>query len=86
MTRDWKRSPCGASLPSSAPGRHLCTLTSGPDPYVGTRDDLLDLMTDATGAEYELAPPTGDWLAGLISFGELPASSSAGTAGWPGLP
>jgi Tetracyclin repressor-like, C-terminal domain len=27
-------------------------------------------MTDATGAEYEPAPPTGDWLADLIAFGE----------------
>ena len=27
-------------------------------------------MTDATGAEYELAPPTGDWLADLVTFGE----------------
>jgi AcrR family transcriptional regulator len=38
--------------------------------YVETREDLLDLMSDATGAEYELAPPTGDWLADLIAFGE----------------
>jgi AcrR family transcriptional regulator len=38
--------------------------------YVETREDLLDLMTDATGAEYQLAPPTGDWLADLIGFGE----------------
>ena len=38
--------------------------------YVETRDELLDLMTDATGAEYELAPPTGDWLADLIAVGE----------------
>jgi AcrR family transcriptional regulator len=38
--------------------------------YVETREDLLDLMTDATGAEYEPAPPTGDWLADLIAFGE----------------
>jgi AcrR family transcriptional regulator len=38
--------------------------------YVETREDLLDLMTDATGAEYELTPPTGDWLADLIAFGE----------------
>ncbi len=27
-------------------------------------------MTDATGAEYELSPPTGDWLADLIAVGE----------------
>ncbi len=38
--------------------------------YVETREDLLDLMTDAMGAEYELAPPTGDWLADLIACGE----------------
>lgn len=38
--------------------------------YVQTREDLLDLMTDAAGAEYRLAPPTGDWLADLIAFGE----------------
>ncbi len=41
--------------------------------YVSTRDDLLDLMTDATGAEYVLAPltpPTGDWLADLLDLGE----------------
>ncbi len=38
--------------------------------YVETREDLLDLMTDATGAEYEHAPPTGDWLADLIALGE----------------
>jgi len=38
--------------------------------YVETREDLLDLMTDATGAEYELAPPTEDWLAELVALGE----------------
>jgi AcrR family transcriptional regulator len=38
--------------------------------YVETRDDLLDLMTDATGAEYELPAPTGDWLADLVTLGE----------------
>lgn len=27
-------------------------------------------MTDSAGAEYELAPSTGDWLADLISLGE----------------
>jgi AcrR family transcriptional regulator len=37
--------------------------------YVETREDLLDLMTDATAEEHELAPPTGDWLADLIAFG-----------------
>lgn len=38
--------------------------------YVEAREDLLDLMTDAAGAEHELAPPTGDWLADLVAFGE----------------
>jgi AcrR family transcriptional regulator len=38
--------------------------------YVETREDLLDLMTDAMGEQYELAPPTGHWLADLIAFGE----------------
>lgn len=43
--------------------------------YVETREDLLDLMTDAVAAEYELAPPTGDWLADLIGFGEQARAS-----------
>ncbi|MFZ0048206.1 MAG: TetR/AcrR family transcriptional regulator C-terminal domain-containing protein, partial [Streptosporangiaceae bacterium] len=34
--------------------------------YIATRDDLLDLMADATGAEYELAGPSGNWLADLV--------------------
>jgi AcrR family transcriptional regulator len=52
--------------------------------YVETRDDLLDLMTDATAAEYDLSPPDGaapvnpeaavppdgDWLAALVALGE----------------
>jgi AcrR family transcriptional regulator len=38
--------------------------------YVETREDLLDLMTDASGAEYELTPPTGDWLGDLVALGE----------------
>jgi len=38
--------------------------------YVETREELLDLMIDATGTEYELAPPTGDWLADLIAVAE----------------
>ena len=38
--------------------------------YVETREDLLDLMTDAVGAEYEVAEPSGNWLADLIAFGE----------------
>ena len=43
--------------------------------YIENREDLLDLMTDATGAEYVfLVPasqsPAGDWLAGLLDIGE----------------
>jgi AcrR family transcriptional regulator len=38
--------------------------------YVETREDLLDLMTDAVGAEYEFASPTADWLADLTAFGD----------------
>jgi AcrR family transcriptional regulator len=38
--------------------------------YLQTRDDLLDLMTDATGAEYAFTAPTGDWLTDLLDIGE----------------
>jgi len=38
--------------------------------YVETREELLDLMTDATGGEYSLPVPTGDWLADLVAVGE----------------
>lgn len=38
--------------------------------YVETREDLLDLMTDAVGAEYSLPPPSGDWLGDLVAVGE----------------
>lgn len=38
--------------------------------YLDTRDDLLDLMTDAAGTEYSLAAPTGDWLADLVEIGQ----------------
>jgi AcrR family transcriptional regulator len=38
--------------------------------YVQTREDLLDLMSDATGAEYSLPGPDGDWLAGLLAIAE----------------
>jgi AcrR family transcriptional regulator len=43
--------------------------------YIETREDLLDLMTDATGAEYVFPgsasqSPAGDWLAGLLDIGE----------------
>jgi AcrR family transcriptional regulator len=38
--------------------------------YVETRDDLLDLMTDAAGGAFRLPEPTGDWLADLLAVGE----------------
>jgi AcrR family transcriptional regulator len=38
--------------------------------YLDTREDLLDLMTDATGAEYSLPAPSGDWLADLTGLGQ----------------
>jgi AcrR family transcriptional regulator len=38
--------------------------------YVETREELLDLMTDAAGGEYSLPAPTGDWLADLVAVGE----------------
>ena len=38
--------------------------------YVDNREDLLDLMIDATGAEYAFAAPTGDWLADLLDIGD----------------
>lgn len=38
--------------------------------YVDNREDLLDLMTDAVGAEYAFGEPTGDWLADLLDLGE----------------
>jgi AcrR family transcriptional regulator len=38
--------------------------------YLDTREDLLDLMSDAAGAEYALGPATGDWLADLTEVGQ----------------
>jgi AcrR family transcriptional regulator len=38
--------------------------------YVDNREELLDLMTDAVGGEYQLADPSGDWLADLLAVGE----------------
>ncbi|GAB3999092.1 hypothetical protein GCM10029992_26880 [Glycomyces albus] len=38
--------------------------------YVGGRDDLLDLMVDATAAEYRLDPPTGDDVRDLTAVAE----------------
>ncbi|MFD2080950.1 regulatory protein, tetR family [Actinopolymorpha cephalotaxi] len=34
--------------------------------YVATREDLLDLMTDSVGSEYDLPAPSGDWQADLL--------------------
>ena len=38
--------------------------------YVETRDELLDLMTDAVGGELTFAGPGEDWLADLVAMGE----------------
>jgi AcrR family transcriptional regulator len=38
--------------------------------YVETREELLDLMTDAVGAEYTFPAPGTDWLADLVAIGE----------------
>ncbi len=38
--------------------------------YIETREDLLDLMADAAGSEYDFAAPAGDWLADLIAVGQ----------------
>ena len=38
--------------------------------YVETREELLDLMTDAVTGEYSLPEPSGDWLAALVAVGE----------------
>jgi AcrR family transcriptional regulator len=38
--------------------------------YIESREDLLDLMADAAGAEYEFGEPTGDWLADLVGIGQ----------------
>jgi AcrR family transcriptional regulator len=38
--------------------------------YVTGRDDLLDLMVDATAAECRLEPPTGDPVADLVTVAE----------------
>ena len=37
--------------------------------YLDTREDLLDLMSDAAGSEYRLDPPTGNWLRDLTELG-----------------
>ena len=36
--------------------------------YVATREDLLDLMTDTTAAEFDLPAASGDWLADLLEL------------------
>jgi AcrR family transcriptional regulator len=38
--------------------------------YVDTQEELLDLMSNATGAEYSLPGPDSDWLAGLLTIAE----------------
>ena len=39
--------------------------------YVSTREDLLDLMIDATAGERPLPAPSGDWLADLVAVAEV---------------
>ncbi|MQM24134.1 TetR family transcriptional regulator [Glycomyces sp. NEAU-7082] len=38
--------------------------------YVSSRDDLLDLMVDATAGDIRLEPPTGDPVGDLVAVGE----------------
>ena len=38
--------------------------------YVETREDLLDLMIDATGAEYVFPRAAGNWLADVLEIGD----------------
>jgi AcrR family transcriptional regulator len=53
--------------------------------YVSTREDLIDLMTDSTAAEYSLAAPTGDWLADLIDVGQQARTIMRRHSWLPGL-
>lgn len=53
--------------------------------YLQTREDLLDLMSDSTGAEYMLTAPTGNWLADLIAVGEQARSIMARHPWLPGV-
>jgi AcrR family transcriptional regulator len=53
--------------------------------YLQTREDLLDLMSDSTGAEFVLAAPTGNWLADLIEVGEQARSIMARHRWLPGV-
>ena len=49
--------------------------------YVETREELLDLMSDAAGAEYDPLPQPGTgWLTSLPSASR-PGPSTGGTAG-----
>jgi AcrR family transcriptional regulator len=53
--------------------------------YVETRDELLDLMTDASASEYLLPEPTGDWLGDLLAVGEQSRAISRRHPWLPGL-
>ncbi|MGC4746847.1 TetR/AcrR family transcriptional regulator [Micromonospora sp. DT201] len=51
--------------------RLASSLATGPASlyrYVANRDELIDLMVDSVAAEYELDPPSGDWLADLVGL------------------
>jgi AcrR family transcriptional regulator len=53
--------------------------------YLDSREDLLDLMIDAVGAEYVLTPVTGNWLADLIEIGQQARSIMRRHFWLPGL-
>jgi len=53
--------------------------------YVETREDLLDLMTDAVCGECPLPEPDGDWLAALIAMAERFRATLRRHAWLPGL-
>jgi AcrR family transcriptional regulator len=53
--------------------------------YVDNREDLLDLMIDATGAEYVLTVPSGNWQADIIEIGEQARSIMRRHSWLPGM-
>jgi AcrR family transcriptional regulator len=53
--------------------------------YVETREEVLDLMADAVGAERPLPAPTGDWLADLLAIGERSRALMRAHPWLPGL-
>lgn len=53
--------------------------------YVDTREELLDLMSDATAAEYSLPGAGDDWLAGLLAMADQARAIMRRHAWLPGL-